>query len=194
MQDRRPGLQVQPSQLRSRPRQAGNTSYFEQERRYVVYSKQAAVSRKDCCLPPTRVYYEDSRRFIELLSPVLLLNFFTVLQLDRQSLSEITFIPDGGPPHISRGAEQLLKDTFGEDRWWRRRGTRQSPDEVVALKDCNQNYLQRLIFLLGRKWRERKYTILPSVEIPYCILRITWGRFAALTERLPACGVIQQVG
>ncbi|UYV80911.1 Transposase [Cordylochernes scorpioides] len=32
---------------------------------------------------------------------------------DRQALSEITFMQDGGPPHISRGAKQLLKDTFG---------------------------------------------------------------------------------
>ncbi|UYV74365.1 hypothetical protein LAZ67_11003237 [Cordylochernes scorpioides] len=35
---------------------------------------------------------------------------------DRQALSEITLMQDGGPPHISRGAKQLLKDTFGEDR------------------------------------------------------------------------------
>ncbi|UYV79775.1 hypothetical protein LAZ67_18000608 [Cordylochernes scorpioides] len=33
---------------------------------------------------------------------------------DRQALSETTFMQDGGPPHISRGAKQLLKDTFGE--------------------------------------------------------------------------------
>ncbi|UYV64948.1 hypothetical protein LAZ67_3002546 [Cordylochernes scorpioides] len=31
---------------------------------------------------------------------------------DRQALSEITFMQDGGPPHISRGAKQLQKDTF----------------------------------------------------------------------------------
>ncbi|UYV63471.1 hypothetical protein LAZ67_2004161 [Cordylochernes scorpioides] len=37
-----------------------------------------------------------------------------------------------------------------------RRVTRQSPDEVVAFKDCNQSYLQCLHFLLGRKWREKK--------------------------------------
>ncbi|UYV81723.1 K02A2.6-like [Cordylochernes scorpioides] len=35
---------------------------------------------------------------------------------DKQALSEITFMQDGEPPHISRGAKQLLKDTFGEDR------------------------------------------------------------------------------
>ncbi|UYV60951.1 hypothetical protein LAZ67_1002910 [Cordylochernes scorpioides] len=34
----------------------------------------------------------------------------------RQALSDITFMQDEGPPHISRGAEQLLKDTLGEDR------------------------------------------------------------------------------
>ncbi|UYV82458.1 hypothetical protein LAZ67_21002272 [Cordylochernes scorpioides] len=38
----------------------------------------------------------------------------------------------------------------------RRRVTRQSPDEVVAFKDCNQSYLQCLHFLLRRKWREKK--------------------------------------
>ncbi|UYV79759.1 hypothetical protein LAZ67_18000579 [Cordylochernes scorpioides] len=42
---------------------------------------------------------------------------FTEMPLyqDRQALSEITFMQDGGPPHISRGAKQLLKDTFSED-------------------------------------------------------------------------------
>ncbi|UYV69238.1 hypothetical protein LAZ67_6002939 [Cordylochernes scorpioides] len=39
------------------------------------------LKRSDCCLPPTPVYFlEDSRRFYELLSPVLLLISFTVLQ------------------------------------------------------------------------------------------------------------------
>ncbi|UYV64088.1 hypothetical protein LAZ67_2006536 [Cordylochernes scorpioides] len=39
-------------------------------------------SLSDCCLPPTPVYFlEDSRRFYELLFPVLLLLSFTVLQL-----------------------------------------------------------------------------------------------------------------
>ncbi|UYV72227.1 hypothetical protein LAZ67_9002251 [Cordylochernes scorpioides] len=38
------------------------------------------LKRSDCCLPPTPVYFlEDSRRFYELLSPVLLL--LSVLQL-----------------------------------------------------------------------------------------------------------------
>ncbi|UYV66612.1 Transposase [Cordylochernes scorpioides] len=32
----------------------------------------------------------------------------------EKALSEITFMKVGGPPHISRGAKQLLKDTFGE--------------------------------------------------------------------------------
>ncbi|UYV68477.1 PGBD5 [Cordylochernes scorpioides] len=40
------------------------------------------LKRLDCCLPPTPVYLlEDSRRFYELLSPVLLLFSFIVLQL-----------------------------------------------------------------------------------------------------------------
>ncbi|UYV64133.1 hypothetical protein LAZ67_2006659 [Cordylochernes scorpioides] len=40
------------------------------------------LKRSDCCLPPTPVYFlEDSRRFYELLSPVLLLLSLTVLQL-----------------------------------------------------------------------------------------------------------------
>ncbi|UYV69258.1 K02A2.6-like [Cordylochernes scorpioides] len=34
----------------------------------------------------------------------------------EKALSEITFMKVGGPPHISRGAKQLLKDTFGEIR------------------------------------------------------------------------------
>ncbi|UYV76642.1 HPRT1 [Cordylochernes scorpioides] len=38
--------------------------------------------RSDCCLPPTPVYFmEDSRRFYELLSPILLLFSFPALQL-----------------------------------------------------------------------------------------------------------------
>ncbi|UYV64161.1 CPNE9 [Cordylochernes scorpioides] len=39
------------------------------------------LKRSDCCLPPTPVYFLDSRRFYELLSPVLLLISLTVLQL-----------------------------------------------------------------------------------------------------------------
>ncbi|UYV84885.1 K02A2.6-like, partial [Cordylochernes scorpioides] len=40
------------------------------------------LKRSDCCLPPTLVYFlEDSRRFYELLSPVLLLLSLTALQL-----------------------------------------------------------------------------------------------------------------
>ncbi|UYV66410.1 hypothetical protein LAZ67_4001569 [Cordylochernes scorpioides] len=40
------------------------------------------LKRSDCCAPPTPVYFlEDSRRFYELLSPVLLLLSLTVLQL-----------------------------------------------------------------------------------------------------------------
>ncbi|UYV82052.1 NRBP1 [Cordylochernes scorpioides] len=43
------------------------------------------LKRSDCCLPPTPVYFlKDYRRFYQLLSPVLLLFSFTVLQLVQQ--------------------------------------------------------------------------------------------------------------
>ncbi|UYV70622.1 hypothetical protein LAZ67_8000048 [Cordylochernes scorpioides] len=48
-------------------------------------------------------FFEKSME--ELLKPFL-----------EKALSEITFMKVGGPPHISRGAKQLLKDTFGEIR------------------------------------------------------------------------------
>ncbi|UYV69083.1 hypothetical protein LAZ67_6002306, partial [Cordylochernes scorpioides] len=41
--------------------------------------------------------------------------FFESKNDGRQALSEITFMQDGGPPHISRGAKQLLKDMSGEN-------------------------------------------------------------------------------
>ncbi|UYV82905.1 tnxb [Cordylochernes scorpioides] len=48
-------------------------------------SKRCCLKRSDCCLPPTPVYLlENSRRFCELLSPVLLLLSYTVLQLGRE--------------------------------------------------------------------------------------------------------------
>ncbi|UYV75640.1 hypothetical protein LAZ67_13000817 [Cordylochernes scorpioides] len=47
-----------------------------------VLRASCCLERSDCCLPPTPVYFlEDSRRFYELLSPVLLLLSLTVLQL-----------------------------------------------------------------------------------------------------------------
>ncbi|UYV75480.1 hypothetical protein LAZ67_13000376 [Cordylochernes scorpioides] len=48
-----------------------------------IYKDEELIEGKsDCCLPPTPVYFlEDSRRFYELLSPVLLLLSLTVLQL-----------------------------------------------------------------------------------------------------------------
>ncbi|UYV84840.1 hypothetical protein LAZ67_X003669 [Cordylochernes scorpioides] len=47
-----------------------------------VLQASCCLKRSDCCLPPTPVYFlEDSRRFYELLSPVLLLISLTVLQL-----------------------------------------------------------------------------------------------------------------
>ncbi|UYV81786.1 K02A2.6-like [Cordylochernes scorpioides] len=61
-----------------------------------VLQASCCLKRSDCCLPPTPVYFlEDSRRFYELLSPVLLLLSLTVLQLlkdkpySRSRLSEI---------------------------------------------------------------------------------------------------------
>ncbi|UYV66258.1 K02A2.6-like [Cordylochernes scorpioides] len=47
-----------------------------------VLQASCCLKRSDCCLPPTPVYFlEDSRRFYELLSPVLLLLSLTALQL-----------------------------------------------------------------------------------------------------------------
>ncbi|UYV72107.1 hypothetical protein LAZ67_9001834 [Cordylochernes scorpioides] len=46
----------------------------------------------------------------ELLKPFL--EKVIPISQDRQALTEITFMQDVGPPHISRGAKQLLKDTF----------------------------------------------------------------------------------
>ncbi|UYV75715.1 K02A2.6-like [Cordylochernes scorpioides] len=51
-----------------------------------VLQASCCLKRSDCCLPPTPVYFlEDSRRFNELLSPVLLLLSLTVLQLAIQA-------------------------------------------------------------------------------------------------------------
>ncbi|UYV82442.1 K02A2.6-like, partial [Cordylochernes scorpioides] len=50
-----------------------------------VLQASCCLKRSDCCLPPTPVYFlEDSRRFYELLSPVLLLLSLTVLQLKME--------------------------------------------------------------------------------------------------------------
>ncbi|UYV73477.1 hypothetical protein LAZ67_10003627 [Cordylochernes scorpioides] len=47
-----------------------------------VLQASCCLKRSDCCLPPKPVYFlEDSRRFYELLSPVLLLLSLTVLHL-----------------------------------------------------------------------------------------------------------------
>ncbi|UYV76762.1 hypothetical protein LAZ67_14001971 [Cordylochernes scorpioides] len=56
------------------------------------------------------VFVTVGERYVQLLREKDIL----ILQ-DRQALSEITFMQDGGPPHISRGAKQFLKDTFGEN-------------------------------------------------------------------------------
>ncbi|UYV64103.1 OVOL1 [Cordylochernes scorpioides] len=61
------------------------------------------LKRSDCCLPPTPVYFlEDSRRFYELLSPVLLLLSLTVLQLHATSLSP--------PPIIA--TPPIIRDSY----------------------------------------------------------------------------------
>ncbi|UYV68504.1 hypothetical protein LAZ67_5004531, partial [Cordylochernes scorpioides] len=61
---------------------------------------------------------------------------FCILQ-DRQALSEIIFMQDGGLPHISRSAEQLLKDTFGEDRVISRHFIYQWPPKSTDLTPCD---------------------------------------------------------
>ncbi|UYV66086.1 hypothetical protein LAZ67_4000132 [Cordylochernes scorpioides] len=55
----------------------------------------------------------------------------------RQVLNEITFMKDGGPPHISRGAKQLPKDTFGENRVISRHFIYQSPPRSPDLTPCD---------------------------------------------------------
>ncbi|UYV78452.1 hypothetical protein LAZ67_16001449 [Cordylochernes scorpioides] len=54
-----------------------------------------------------------------------------------QVLSEITFMQDGGPPHISRCAKQLLKDTFGENRVISRHFIHQWPPRSPDLTPCD---------------------------------------------------------
>ncbi|UYV82874.1 K02A2.6-like, partial [Cordylochernes scorpioides] len=55
-----------------------------------VLQASCCLKRSDCCLPPTPVYFlEDSRRFYELLSPVLLLLSLTVLQKMEEILKAI---------------------------------------------------------------------------------------------------------
>ncbi|UYV74075.1 hypothetical protein LAZ67_11002039 [Cordylochernes scorpioides] len=71
-------------------------------------------------------------RYVQLLREKV----FPILQ-DRQALSEITFMQDGGPPHISRGAKQLLKDTFGEDRVISRHFIHQWPSRSPDLTPCD---------------------------------------------------------
>ncbi|UYV81459.1 hypothetical protein LAZ67_20001248 [Cordylochernes scorpioides] len=54
-----------------------------------------------------------------------------------KALSEITFMKDGGPPHISRGAKQLLKDTFGENRMISHHFIYQWPPRSPDLTPCD---------------------------------------------------------
>ncbi|UYV73076.1 K02A2.6-like, partial [Cordylochernes scorpioides] len=56
-----------------------------------VLQASCCLKRSNYCLPPTPVYFlEDSRRFYELLSPVLLLLFLAVLQLALQARNQET--------------------------------------------------------------------------------------------------------
>ncbi|UYV67957.1 hypothetical protein LAZ67_5002621 [Cordylochernes scorpioides] len=56
---------------------------------------------------------------------------------DRQALGEITFKQYGGPPHISCGAKQLLKDTFSKDRVICRHFIHQWPPRSPDLTPCD---------------------------------------------------------
>ncbi|UYV81503.1 hypothetical protein LAZ67_20001373 [Cordylochernes scorpioides] len=69
-----------------------------------------------------------------------------------KSLGSLQRCPTYQDPPIT--VERIFSFLFYKKE--RRRVTRQPPDEVVAFKDCNQSYLQCLLFLLGRKWREKK--------------------------------------
>ncbi|UYV65386.1 hypothetical protein LAZ67_3004168 [Cordylochernes scorpioides] len=71
-------------------------------------------------------------RYVQLLREKVI----PILQ-DRQALSEITFMQDGEPPHISRGGKQLLKDTFGEDRVISRHFIHQWPSRSPDLTPCD---------------------------------------------------------
>ncbi|UYV71163.1 hypothetical protein LAZ67_8001966 [Cordylochernes scorpioides] len=64
-----------------------------------VLQASCCLKRSNCCLPLTPVYFlEDSRRFYELLSPVLLLLSLTVLQLLKHcfTLVALMAIPSSG--------------------------------------------------------------------------------------------------
>ncbi|UYV76385.1 hypothetical protein LAZ67_14000246 [Cordylochernes scorpioides] len=62
-----------------------------------------------------------------------------------KALSEITFMKDGGPPHTSRGAKQLLKDTFGENRVIGRHFIYQWPPRSTDLTPCDKYFLEDVI-------------------------------------------------
>ncbi|UYV63034.1 SETMAR [Cordylochernes scorpioides] len=70
---------------------------------------------------------------------------------DRQALNEITFMQDGGPPHISCGAKHLLKDTFGEYRVISRHFIYQWPPRSPDLTPCDV-YRCRAYHRAAQKW------------------------------------------
>ncbi|UYV84326.1 hypothetical protein LAZ67_X001851 [Cordylochernes scorpioides] len=72
-----------------------------------VLQASYCFKRSDCCLPPTPVYFlEDSRRFYELMSPVLLMLPLTVPQLVSFGDFELDNEPRGKPHQKFEDAEQ----------------------------------------------------------------------------------------
>ncbi|UYV77490.1 K02A2.6-like [Cordylochernes scorpioides] len=71
--------------------------------RLAPFRASCCLKRSDCCLPPTPVYFlEDSRRFYELLSPILLLLSLTVLQLlyTGRGIAYYTLIRANSPKRV----------------------------------------------------------------------------------------------
>ncbi|UYV73778.1 hypothetical protein LAZ67_11000900 [Cordylochernes scorpioides] len=62
--------------------------------------------------------------------------FKTVSVTGQTNTKRITFMKDGGPPHISRGVKQLLKDTFGKNRVISRHSIYQWPPRSSVLTLC----------------------------------------------------------
>ncbi|UYV77178.1 hypothetical protein LAZ67_14003528 [Cordylochernes scorpioides] len=135
-----------------------------------------AASEPEMFMDNKRVYPKDPQVLVILVLTITLCGAIS-LQKRRQKLcghylaEAVSLVCPNGVYEPTKRAQPLF------------------PDEVVAFKDCNHSYLQCLLFLVGRK-----STILPSVEKSGWLLGRTWGRFAMLTERLPACGTLQQVG
>ncbi|UYV76897.1 hypothetical protein LAZ67_14002326 [Cordylochernes scorpioides] len=96
---------------------------LETNQNLVKYSKGPGGDRKEVCFEETGSLEAKPRSgrpsTCKLVAVTVLQNAEAIETLstygeDRQALSEITFMQDGGPPHISRGAKQLLKDSSVE--------------------------------------------------------------------------------